>query len=93
MADGPKQRTLTQLKPGDIIEWRDEKFGHHRKWRVHGIHIGGLTQESVICMEAIDKSPAWDEIDLPLIQPSSRNRSGRSIRQERMQRRPRCREF
>ena len=64
---GPKQRTLTQLKPGDILEWQDERFGHHRRWRVHGIFLGGLKQESVICLEAIDRSPAWDEIHLPLM--------------------------
>lgn len=61
------QRTLTQLNPGDIIEWQDERFGHNRRWFVHGIHLGGLGQESVICIEAIDASPAWDEFHLPLM--------------------------
>lgn len=62
-----KQRALTQLKPGYVIEWHDENFGYHRRWKVHGIHLGGIGQESVICLEAIDRSPAWDEIDLPLM--------------------------
>lgn len=64
---GPKQRTLTQLQPGNIIEWRDEHFGCHRRWRVHGTCYGAVNQESVICIEAIDRAPAWDEIDLPLM--------------------------
>lgn len=62
-----KQRALTQLKPGNVIEWRDDGFGHHRRWRVHGVHLGTIGQESVICLEAVDKSPAWDEIALPLM--------------------------
>jgi len=62
-----REQTLTQLKPGDIIEWRDVKFGHHRRWKVHGIHIGATEQESVICLEATDRTPAWDEIHLPLM--------------------------
>jgi hypothetical protein len=61
------ERALTQLKPGDIIEWRDQKFGAHRRWKVHGIHLGGDGQESVISLEAVDRSPAWDEVHLPLM--------------------------
>ena len=62
-----RQRALTQLKPGDVIEWRDEGFGHNRRWRVHGIHLGAEGQESLICLEALDKTPGWDEIHLPLM--------------------------
>lgn len=62
-----KQRMLTQLKPGDTVEWRDDVFGYHRRWKVHGIHLGAMGQESVVCLEAVDLAPAWDEIALPLM--------------------------
>lgn len=62
-----REQTLTQLKPNDVIEWRDGKFGVNRRWRVHSIHIGANEQESVICIEALDRTPAWDEIHLPLM--------------------------
>lgn len=42
-----------QLKPGDRIE-----YGRHR-WRVEGIHLGALRQESLVEMESETHEPGW----------------------------------
>jgi hypothetical protein len=36
------------MKPGDIIFWRDERYGHHRFWEIEGVHLGGEGHESLI---------------------------------------------
>jgi hypothetical protein len=41
------------MSPGDIIE----RCGH--RWRVRGIHLGGLGVESVVEIENVSHNPAW----------------------------------
>lgn len=49
------------MKPGDLITWEDPRFGHDHVWRVRGIHLGGVGQESVIEVENVSHAPAWTE--------------------------------
>lgn len=47
------------MKPGDILVWKDQKFGIDRRWRVVGVFHGALGQESLIEMENITERPGW----------------------------------
>lgn len=46
------------MKPGDIVLWRDDKYGHHRFWEIQGVFHGGLGQESVIELKSLTERPA-----------------------------------
>jgi hypothetical protein len=46
------------MKPNDIIEWDDGKSEPHR-WRVNGVHLGGLGTESLIELENVSHKPGW----------------------------------
>lgn len=46
------------MQVGDIIEWSEETAAPHR-WRVRGIHLGGLGTESVIEIENVSHKPGW----------------------------------
>lgn len=49
---------MTAFSPGDIIEWNDGKSEPHR-WRVKGVHLGGVGVESVIEMENVSHKAGW----------------------------------
>lgn len=36
------------MKPGDIVFCPDEKFGHHRFYRIEGVFLGGEGHQSLI---------------------------------------------
>lgn len=43
-----------QLSCGDILRWQCQKFPNNvHRWRVFGIHLGALGQESLIECESI----------------------------------------
>ncbi len=42
---------------GDLIFWRDEKFGKHRFWEVQGVYLGGEEQESLIELKNLLEKP------------------------------------
>lgn len=46
------------MKVGDIIEWKEEGHEPHR-WKVNGIHLGGVGVESLIQVENISHKPGW----------------------------------
>lgn len=45
---------------GDILEWSDSIGSTHR-WRVLGVHLGGLDVEGLVEMESITHGPGWTE--------------------------------
>ena len=49
------------MKPRDVIWCK----GH--LWEVQGVHLGGLTQESVIALKVMNLKPAWDEKELEVM--------------------------
>ena len=43
-----------QIRPGDILRWQCPKFPQNvHRWRVFGVYIGALGQESLIECESI----------------------------------------
>lgn len=48
------------MKPGDILLWRDEKFGAHRAWKVLSVLLGGEGHESLIEMQSMFEHPGSD---------------------------------
>lgn len=46
------------MKPGDIVFWRDEKFGRHRFWEIEGVFLGAEGQEGVIELRSLSERPA-----------------------------------
>lgn len=46
------------MKPGDIIFWRDEQFGHNRFWEIQGVFLGAEGQESVVEIRSLTEKPA-----------------------------------
>lgn len=48
----------TQLRPGDLLEYRCPRFGIVTQWRVEGIHLGGLNTESVVHVTSITRRPS-----------------------------------
>lgn len=49
------------MTPGDIIFYRDKKFGHHRFYQIEGVHLGGEKQVSYIALRPLNENPALDE--------------------------------
>ena len=45
------------MKPGDIVFYRDTKFGKHRFWEIEGIYLGASGQEGLIGLRSLDRSP------------------------------------
>lgn len=54
------------MKPGDILLWRDEKFGVHRAWKVLSVLLGGEKSESLIEMQAMFETPGHDVTGKPV---------------------------
>lgn len=46
-------------RPGDLLEYRCPRFGIVWQWRVEGVHLGGLHQESLIELRSIHLSPGY----------------------------------
>jgi hypothetical protein len=48
------------MSPGDVIRWQCPKFPNViHDWRVIGVHLGAVGQESLIEMESLTHSPGW----------------------------------
>lgn len=45
------------MKPGDIVMWRDEQFGHHRFWEIKGVFLGAEGQEGLVHVESLNEKP------------------------------------
>jgi hypothetical protein len=41
----------------DVIEWTCPTFGSKRRWKILGIHLGALGQESIVEMESVTHRP------------------------------------
>lgn len=50
----------SQMQPGDLLEFRCPRFGLVTQWRVWGIHLGAMNQESLIEVQSITNRPADD---------------------------------
>ena len=48
------------MKPGNVLIFKDEKFGHHRYWEVVGIYLGSVNEESLIELRSIGSKPGHD---------------------------------
>ena len=48
------------MKPGDILLWRDEKFGVHRAWRVLSVILGSESHEGLVEMQSMFEYPGCD---------------------------------
>lgn len=46
------------MRPGDIVVWRDRRFGRNRVWEIQGCFHGALGQESVIELKSLTERPA-----------------------------------
>ena len=51
---------MDTIKVGDVLEWGDNMGSPHR-WRVIGIHLGGVGAEGIVEMESITHGPGWTE--------------------------------
>lgn len=58
---------FTQMRPGDMLEYRCPKFGLVTQWRVLGIHLGAERTESLIALAPITNAPAhgYDTVMVP----------------------------
>lgn len=45
------------MKPGDIVMWRDEKFGKHRFWEIEGVYLGAEGQEGLVELRGLNYAP------------------------------------
>ena len=45
------------MQTGDIIFYRDTKFGHHRFYEVQGVFLGGVGQESLVELKSLTEKP------------------------------------
>lgn len=48
---------FSKIQPGDYLEHRCPRFGIVTQWRVAGIYLGGLNQESVLAVESVTRTP------------------------------------
>lgn len=48
------------MKVGNILIFRDEKFGHHRYFEVVGVFLGGENEESLIQLRSLSEKPGFD---------------------------------
>lgn len=45
------------MKPGDIVLWRDDKFGKHRFWEIQGVYLGCEGQEGLVELRNLTETP------------------------------------
>lgn len=50
---------MSDLAPGSIIEWKCPQSDNVHRWRVLGVHLGAVGQESLIEMESLTHKPGW----------------------------------
>jgi len=48
------------MNVGNVLIYRDEKFGVHRYWEVVGIYLGSVNEESIIELRSISEKPGHD---------------------------------
>lgn len=54
------------MEVGNVLIWRDERFGNHRYYEVVGIFLGGQNEESLIEIRSLGAKPGWaDEMIRP----------------------------
>jgi len=55
-----------QLQPGDVLRWQCPTYQDNvHRWRVRGVHLGGLGEESLVEMEVISHSHGWTQEEGP----------------------------
>lgn len=45
------------MSPGDIVMWQDKQFGKHRFWRIEGVYLGCVGQESLVELRSLTEAP------------------------------------
>jgi len=48
------------MKPGNVLIYRDEKFGHHRYYEVLGVYLGSVNEESIVELRSLGEKPGHD---------------------------------
>lgn len=48
------------MQVGDFLLWRDEKFGHHRAWKVEAVLLGTEDTEGLVELRPMFKAPGMD---------------------------------
>lgn len=49
-----------QLQPGDVLRWQCPNFPENiHRWRVFGVYLGALSEESLIELESLTHSPGF----------------------------------
>jgi hypothetical protein len=51
------------MKPGDIVMFRDDRFGRHRFWQIRSCCHGALGQEGLIELQNLLEEPGEDTED------------------------------
>jgi hypothetical protein len=51
-----------QLQPGDVLRWQCPTYSNNiHRWRVFGVYLGGLGQESLIECESLTHTPGFTD--------------------------------
>lgn len=45
------------MKPGDLIMYRDEKFGRHRFFEVEGVYLGAVGVTGLVGLRPLSEEP------------------------------------
>ena len=45
------------MKPGDIIFCEDKRCGRHRFYKIEGVFLGGVKQESLVELRSLTEAP------------------------------------
>ena len=48
------------MKPGDMIFFRDARFGVHRLYEVESVHLGAVGVCSVVALKPLNEKPGRD---------------------------------
>jgi hypothetical protein len=48
------------MEVGNVLIYRDERFGHHRYYEVVGIFLGGENEESLIELRSLGEKPGHE---------------------------------
>jgi hypothetical protein len=54
-------RKRGEMLVGDIVIWRDEKFGLHRFWEVEAVVLDSEKEEGLIRLRSLNYKPGHDE--------------------------------
>ena len=55
----------SKMSPGHLLEYRCPNTGLVFQWRVLGVYLGGVAQESLIEIESVFLAPGSDSSGLP----------------------------